>query len=134
MIFIDSSILISAEVETDQNHDNAKKIMEDIIDGKYGMPVISDYVFDETVTVTFGRTGNLEKASLVGEKLKAATKLLKVGDTDFDESWEIFQAQKNTKFSFTDCTILSLMKSNGVRNIATFDKDFKKIKEINVIS
>ena len=36
-------------------------------------------------------------------------------------------------FSFTDCTTLALMEKENIKNIATFDKDFKKIKEINVI-
>ncbi len=133
MIFLDSSFLISATVEIDQNHEKAASIMGDIISGKYGMPVISDYIFDETVTVILVRTKDLEKASLAGEKLKASMKMLKIEDMDFNEAWEIFKSQQNAKFSFTDCTTLSAMKTNGIKNIVTFDGDFKKIKGINVV-
>ena len=36
MIFLDSSFLVSVEVEYDQNHERAIKIRDDIIRGKYG--------------------------------------------------------------------------------------------------
>lgn len=133
MIFLDSSFLISVEVEYDQNHERAIKIRDDIIRGKYGDTFISDYIFDETITVTFGRTKNLQKAVLVGLRLKASAELLKVDESIFESAWERFQKQKNTKFSFTDCTILSIMDKNEIKNIATFDKDFKKVRGINVI-
>ncbi len=133
MIFLDSSFLISVEVETDQNHERAIKIRDEIINNKYGRNVISDYVFDETVTVTFGRTKDLEKTILVGENLKNSVEILKVDDDIFQEGWILFKNQKNTKFSFTDCITLSIMKKDGIRNIATFDEDFRKSEGINVI-
>ena len=132
MILLDSSFLISVEVETDQNHGKTIKIMEDIIDGKYGVPVISDYVFDEIVTVTFGKTKDLKKTTLVGQRLLDATKIFKIEDINFKEAWEIFKSQKDTKFSFTDCTTMSLLRQERIRYIATFDKDFRKVKEITV--
>ena len=57
----------------------------------------------------------------------------KVDREIFDNAWQIFKEQKNTKLSFTDCTILAIMRNEGISNIATFDKDFKKIDGINVI-
>lgn len=134
MIFLDSSFLVSVEVETDQNHEKAIKIRDGIIKGEFGKPIISDYIFDETLTVTFGRTKDLAKSILVGESLKISTEMIKVDDEIFDEGWEIFKGQKDTKFSFTDCTIVSLMRKEDIANIATFDEDFKKVKGINVVS
>jgi len=134
MILLDSSFLISVEVKTDQNHERAVKIMEKIIKGEFGRPIISDYVFDETITVTFGKTKDLAKSVLVGENLKISTEIIKVDDEIFDDGWGIFKGQKVTKFSFTDCTIVSLMRKENITNIATFDEDFKKVKGINVVS
>lgn len=134
MIFLDSSFLVSVEVETDQNHEKAIKIRDEIIEGKFDKTVISDYIFDETITVTFGKTKDLAKSILVGENLKISTEMIKVDDEIFDEGWEIFKGQKDTKFSFTDCTIVSLMRKENITNIATFDEDFKKVKGINVVS
>ncbi len=134
MIFLDSSFLVSVEVETDQNHEKAVRVRDDIIKGKYGKAFVSDYVFDETVTVTFGRTKSLQKAVLVGSGLKASAKFLRVDETVFENAWKFFKEQKTTKFSFTDCTTLAILIENGIRNIATFDEDFKDIKNLNVVS
>lgn len=133
MIFLDSSFLVSVEVENDQNHERAIEIMDEIIKGKFGNTIISDYIFDETLTVTFGRTKDLSKAVLVGEKLKDSAEIIYVGQKIFEEAFNIFKFQKNTRFSFTDCTILALMRWHGIKNIATFDEDFEEIDDINVV-
>jgi len=134
MIFLDSSFIISIEVETDQNHKRALEIQEKVIRGEFGPIVISDYVFDEVITVTFGKTKDLNKTSLVGENLRNSLKIIKIDNETFENTWEIFKNQKNTKFSFTDCSILALMEKEDIKNIATFDEDFKKIKTINIIN
>lgn len=133
MIFLDTSFLVSLEVETDQNHEKAIKVMDEIISGKFGKLIISDYIFDETVTVTFGKSRDLKKAVMVGTNLQNSAEILKVDERNLEEAWNLFKNQKGTRFSFTDCTILSLMKKEGIKNIATFDRDFENVKEINVI-
>ncbi len=133
MIILDSSFLVAVEVKEDQNHEKAIIIRDKIIKGDFGDIIISDYIFDETVTVTLNKTKDLNKAIEVGEILMDLTDLLKIEEEIIERSWELFKKQKETKFSFTDCTILALMQENGITNIATFDKDFKKVKEINVI-
>lgn len=134
MILLDSSFLVAVEVENDQNHEKAKNMIGEIISGMYGPIIISDYIFDETVTVTFLKTKNLKKAIFVGENLKLSTKILKIDESLFWAAWNIFKEQKNTKLSFTDCTNISLLDSRKIKNIATFDKDFKLIKGLNIVS
>ena len=133
MIFLDSSFLISFEVEKDSNHVKAVKIMHDILNHKYGSPVISDYIFDETVTMTLAKT-DLKKAIAAGKGMKMSYEMKKIDERLFEESWKTFADQIKTRLSFTDCTIISLMREKGIRNIATFDEDFKKIETVNVIS
>jgi len=133
MIFLDSSFLISFEVEKDSNHVKAVKIMHDILNHKYGSAVISDYIFDETVTMTLAKT-DLKKAIAAGKGMKMSYEMEKIDERLFEESWKTFADQIKTRLSFTDCTIISLMREKGIRNIATFDEDFKKIETINVIS
>ena len=72
MIFLDTSYLVAIEVEKDQNHQQAVKIRDDIIRGKFGKLFISDYIFDETITVTLGRTKDIKKVIFIGEHLKAS--------------------------------------------------------------
>ncbi len=133
MIFLDSSFLVAVEVETDQNHQKAITIRDDLIKGNFGKPFISDYIFDETITVTFGKTKDLKKATFVGEQLITASKIIKVDEKIFWDAWKRFKGQKRTRFSFTDCTILAIMAERNIAYIATFDKEFKNVPWIKVI-
>lgn len=133
MIFIDTSVLVSFEVETDQNHESAVELMNNINEGKFGEAIISDYIFDEIVTITLNKSKSLQNAVLIGSSLKSSTRIHKIDKELFEKSWEIFKGQKNTKFSFTDCSILAIMEKERIENLATFDKEFKKIKKIKVV-
>ena len=133
MIFLDSSFLISFEVANDSNHERAVSIMRNVVKGVYGTAVISNFIFDETVTVTFART-NLSNAISAGEGMKASYAMEIVEEKIFNDAWDLFKNQKNTELSFIDCTSVILLQERGIKNIATFDQDFKKIKGINAIS
>ncbi len=98
--------------------------MQDIANSIHGEPVISDYVFDETVTVTLVRTGDLGKARLVGESMLESFRILRVDESIFQRAWRRFRNQKGTTFSFTDSTTVELMQENAIKNLATFDKEF----------
>lgn len=131
MIILDSSFIISYRIENDENHERAVKIMIDIAEGNYGIPLISDYVFDEIITVIFNKAG-FSSAVDLGDVLITAPNIYYIDKELFENSWEIFKNQK-TKLSFTDCSILAIMEKESIKNIATFDKDFLKIKDIKVV-
>jgi predicted nucleic acid-binding protein len=133
MIFLDSSYLIANKIEDDENHLKAIKISVPIVQGKYGEGIVNDYIFDEVVTVTLNKTKKLNCAIEVGNEVKNSCKIIKVDKEIFDSAWKIFKEQKNTMFSFIDCSILALMKFRGIKDIATFDKEFLKAEGINVI-
>ena len=133
MIFLDTSFLIAFYNNNDEHNPKAIKIIKDLISGLYGELLISDYIFDEFITVALIRLKNLSKIIQVGEDIRFFTHILKINEKLFEKSWQIFKEQKATKFSFTDCTILALMKENNIKNLVTFDDEFKRIKEINLI-
>ncbi len=130
VLFIDSSVFVAYYNQRDQHNKTAVELIKKCVEGDYGELFASDYVFDEAVTVTFVKTG-LKKAVELGEYLlKSEVTLLEVDRDVFDVAWEKF---KSAEMSFTDCTNIALMKSNGIDKILTFDSGFKKIKEIKVI-
>lgn len=131
-IFIDSNIFIAYYNERDENHPTAKKILNDIISGKYGKPFISDYIFDEVVTVCLLRTKSMELTKKLGEYLlNSEFTMLKVTDTIFINAWRFFSTFG--RMSFTDCTNVSFLKTYRITYIATFDKQFKKISGMKVV-
>lgn len=133
MILLDTSFIVAYYNIRDENHSKATEIMKELEEGKYGDLCITDYIFDECITVTFVRLKNLEKTVEIGDTLRKLTQMFKIENDIFEDSWNLFKSQKETTFSFTDCATVSLMKKENITNIATFDEDFKKIKGINVV-
>ena len=115
----------------DFHHEKSLKLVENAIKGYYGKVFTSDYVFDESVTVTLVRTKDIKRAITLGEHiLNAEIELLSVNEECFFKGWDIF---KGLEMSFTDCTNLALMKKYGINKIMTFDKGFKDIEGIEVV-
>jgi len=134
MIILDTSFLFAYYNDNDYFHEDSVKLAPEILSGKYGPVFISDYVFDEFMTIAFNKIKDLDKIVKIGENVLFFTNLIYVDEDVFKDSWEIFKNQKDTKMSFTDCSILALMKYRGISNIATFDEDFLKISKINVVN
>ena len=134
MIILDTSFVVSYKIEDDTNHRKAAELMKEIAEGKYGEVIISDYIFDEAVTVILVRSKSLSLAVETGNDLRKYANIDKIGNDILDSAWEVFSGQKDTKFSFTDCTILSMMERKKIVHIATFDAEFRKMKSIIVVS
>jgi len=132
MIILDSSFIISYYNLEDQNHEKALELMTKISRGIYGEVIISDYIFDETVTVLLAKLKDLGRVKIIGDKMMRALKY-HIDEETFKDTWQLFNVQKQTKLSFTDCSIIALMKNRNINNIATFDEEFKKIKELSII-
>lgn len=133
LIFIDSNILVSYYNTKDQNHELAKNVIADIEQNKYGSAIISDYVFDEIITVTLTRIKDKEIVIKLGMHiLRSEIKILKVNKKIFQRSWQLFK-ESNLKMSFTDFTNLAFLEIFDIKYLATFDREFKKIREINII-
>lgn len=128
MIFLDSSLIVAYLNEADENHAKALQIVKDIDRSKYGTSVITDYIFDEVVTVMLVRIKNLEKVSEAGEILLNSNLLFRIDENLFNSAWGIFREQQKPRFSFTDCTSIAICRTNGISKIATFDEDFQELE------
>ena len=133
MIFLDTSFLVAYIVEKDTNHEKAVSLMKEIVEGEHGSAITSEYVFEETVTVVLVRSRSLESAVKTGDIIKESIPVLDVGNNVFEASWKRFRNQKNTKFSFTDCTILEMVESNHLDKLATFDREFEGADNFKVL-
>ncbi len=133
-IFIDTGVIVAADSEKDSLHNQAAKILENIENGTYGNGIyISDYVFDEVLTLSFIRSGQMEKSKRLAKKLLGGKMLnwLYVNENTFRDAISRYLNQQ-TNLSFTDCTTIELMKQNDIEYIATFDAGFKKIAGIKI--
>ena len=67
MILLDSSLIVAFSNKVDANHRKSVEIMKRIDDDEFGTGIITDYIFDESVTVAMARSGNLTKATSVSK-------------------------------------------------------------------
>jgi len=132
MILLDSSVIIAYSNLADVNHEKAFQVVRDIVKGKYGTSAITDYIFDEVVTVMLVKTKNLRRIEEMGEKLLGANLMLRVDEEVFNLAWKMFEEQQKPRFSFTDCTSIATCRMNGISNIASFDEDLA-LKGLNII-
>jgi|TARA_B100002003_G_C14082041_1_gene520524 predicted nucleic acid-binding protein len=132
MIFLDSSVIIAYYNEKDKHHNRAVKIIKTISSGKEDI-IINENIFNECVTVLFLRLRDLQKVITIGETLKKVPTLMNNTNL-FNKTWETFKNQKDTKLSFTNCSIIATMIQERILSLATFDQDFSKIKDIKIIN
>ena len=133
MIVLDSSVLIAFKVRNDLHHERANALMKQVVSERFGKPLITNFIFDETVTGIFVRSENLGLAVEYGNELLASLEMFDVDEEAFREAWKIFTEQRNNKLSFTDSTTIAVMNTHDVRRIATFDGDFGDVKGIKAL-
>lgn len=130
-IFIDSSVLCAYANGIDVHHSKAAEIIKRILMKEYGSAIITDYIFDETMTVIMRRTNKKMACDFGRVILNSDILMVRIDYIIFQEAWNLFQ--KNNNFSFTDCTISAFMNIFKINTIATFDQEFKKFKELKII-
>jgi uncharacterized protein len=133
LILIDTNVFVAYIVAEDVNHDDSIRVMNRIAAGDFGSVFTSDYIFDETLTVTLVRSKSLKKAIQAGNYIRSSIEILKVGEEVFEDAWSMFGKRKNSELSFTDCTNIALMSYKDIRYIATFDNEFKSVSSVKVV-
>ncbi|WP_312907576.1 type II toxin-antitoxin system VapC family toxin [Natronosalvus caseinilyticus] len=129
-VLIDTGVLY-ADHDTDAaRHDAARTALEAAYDGEHGVPYISDYIFDEAITLTRMRAGSYEPAKRLSDRLQGvgpypqAYELLRVSATVFDETIAIFERYDDHPLSFTDATSIALCERHEIDALMSFDDDF----------
>lgn len=129
LIFLDTSLLVAYYNADDTNHTKARELIRDI-EGKRVVFLISDYIFDEILTVLLVRAGK-EMAIKVCNAILRDTelgniRLIHINEEVFTKAAMIFVQFVDKKWSFTDCTSYVLMKSKGITKCASFDEHFSQ--------
>lgn len=133
MILLDTSFIVGFHNSRDVHHQAAKAPMDDIIAGKWGQALLLEYVFLEVATVLLARRG-LSVASSVGSVLLQAREVDFVPCSEiFLDTLETFLHQSQTALSFADAAIVTAARRFKAETVATFDREFDKIKGIKVV-
>jgi len=131
-LLLDTSALIAARNADDRNHPETLEIMTHALHSEYGKVFVSDYIFDEAVTLAYIRTGSKKFAHDIGRFARAKPINFRfIEPIDFDRAWELYQQYEDKRLSFTDCTNIALMERLSIDTLFTFDAEFKGL--VNLI-
>lgn len=132
MILIDANIFLSYDNTKDTHHQKAVAVLTKIKSGVYGRPFITDYLFNEVVGVTYRKKGK-ERGVFIGEKLKKSFLIINIDDHLLRNAWILFRTT-TLHLNLVDCTNLVAIHLARAKHIATFDREFQKIKEITTVT
>jgi predicted nucleic acid-binding protein len=128
-VLVDTGV-VYAEHDTDAaRHDAAAAALDAVYDGEYGQPFLSDYVYDEAITLTV-RRGSFDPAVELGRKLRgvdpypAVYELLYTSAPVFEDAIEVFETYDDQSLSFTDAATIALADRHGIDHVLSFDDDF----------
>lgn len=129
-IFLDSSFLIALINDNDSLHKKALEYVELTGDNDC---YISNLIINEVITVIGNKLG-LSVAISSYDLLTSVFNIINEYDLkDFNYNTMLFYETYKTKLSFTDSSILLIMEKKGISNLLSFDKEFKRVENINLI-
>lgn len=129
-VVVDTSVLVAAANRRDEQHDRAAVLVGEIMEGRHGYALTTDFILSEVVTVTLARTGRhreaLEALDLVLPPDPGARwiALEWVGEETFHHALEAFRRSGRKELSFTDWTTVALVREQRAGAVVSFDRDF----------
>ena len=124
---MDTGAWYAVEVEDDVNHRAGKRFLSALSTGRYGTPVTTDYVLDETMTLLRSRRG-LSAALAFADKVRTSgsVRVFWVDEPLFDKALGFFHKSDGSSWSFTDCTSFALMNELSIADAFAFDGHFRE--------
>jgi len=132
-IVVDTGVLYADHDEGAPRHDIADSAMDAIYRGKKGQPFVSDYIFDETVTLTLKRSGRFDAARSIGRRIRGVGEFADVFSFEhvdpglFQRSVDVFERYDDQELSFTDATTVAIIEERDLDSVLSFDDDFDGI-------
>ena len=130
-VFVDTSFLVAFYNKRDKNNQKARNFISE--SDKNMAFLISDYIFDEVLTVLLVRGGkslSIEAGRKILEDQRIG--LLQIDEEIFQKAWLIYQGFEDKEWSFTDCVSYVLMKNLCIDTGASFDDHFNQFGFITV--
>lgn len=123
-LLVDTSVWFSYADRKDKHHEVVDRFFAE---EKGYIYVTTDYIIDETITMTARKAGHLA-AVKIGRMLWSGkmAAVIPVIRSLQQEAMELFEKFDDKFFSFTDCTSFAVMNRFSIQKALSFDSDFKK--------
>ena len=127
MIFVDTSAWVAISDARDGNHVRALGLQRELLSGKSGRLITTDFVLDETLTLIRKRSGaDPVRRFLDGLEASASVQQIWITPEHYRAARGLFLDQGQRFWSFTDCTSFVVMREFGISQAFSFDKDFRE--------
>ncbi|QAU12142.1 PIN domain-containing protein [Halorubrum sp. BOL3-1] len=132
-VFVDTGVFYAHHDADASRHDAGAAALNAVLTSpEYGHVMTSDYVYDEVVTLTHRRTGDLDAGLEVGNRIRgeeypSAIELLHSSPTLFDRAVEVHRTYADHRLSFTDAMTVAHVEYHDIDRVLSFDDDFDGI-------
>jgi hypothetical protein len=132
-VFVDTGVFYAHHDTDASRHAVGVAALNGVLrDAAYGHVLTSEYVYDEVVTLTHRRTGNIDAGQAVGRRLRgdgypSAIDLLYSSPTLFEDAVDVHETYADHGLSFTDATTVAMVEHHDIDAVLSFDDDFDGI-------
>lgn len=129
-VFVDTGVLYAHHDQDATRHDIAAQALAHVLgSAAYGRVLTSDYVYDETITLTHRRTGRVSDAIAVGRRIRGegypdAIELLYSSPQLFERAVDVYEEYDDHELSFTDAMTAAMVEYQELDSVLSFDDDF----------
>jgi len=124
-LLIDADAFVALNDKEDSNYQKAIKISEFITISKATL-FTSDPAFGEAITVISENVGLKRAVEFAEEVLRSKIEIIEVDSKLRRDALEIFKKQRSKNTRFTDCVNIAILENEGLKEIFSFDSDYKK--------
>jgi len=129
-VLVDTGVLYADHDTSATRHESASQALDAVFDGRFGQPYVSDYIYDEVITLTLKRSGSHAAATALGRRIRGVDpypnvyEWLRVSSAVFADAIEVFERFDDQRLSFTDVTTVALTDRYDIDHVLSFDDDF----------
>lgn len=124
-LFIDTGPLLARYFDRDQYHKLALQLWKRVKEEKPSLET-SNFVLDEWITLLTRHVGPREAVSCAREVYGSPLFTVHTVDREIEEeALARMEAATSPRTSFTDCTSFAIMDRETIREVLTFDDDFR---------
>ena len=134
-VFVDTGVFYAHHDTDASRHSVGVDALNTVLESpEYGYVLTSDYVYDEVVTLTHRRTGDIAAGIEVGRRIRGegypdAIDILHSSRQQFADAVIVHQEYAEHGLSFTDAMTVALVDHHDVDTVLSFDDDFDGVVE-----
>ena len=127
MIFVDTGAWYALKATDDRFHDDAVLFYDELMTGRHGSLVVSDYILDETATLLMATKGGEAANRFLDDSLSSkSVRLIWIEPELFHQATKTFKTGSERGWSFTDCTSFELLHRLKIGTAFAFDRHFNE--------